>query len=124
MSRLLFGIAIAVVVLTVYMAVDCAFFDRNRIRGLPRYIWILVIVLVPVVGAVLWLIVGRGRRGTGDRTRTVAPDDDPDFLKRLDRDAAQEDRIRKLEQELADLDKRLDPGTESTDGDKPSRPDA
>jgi uncharacterized protein YigA (DUF484 family) len=36
--------------------------------------------------------------------RTVAPDDDPEFLNRLRRDRDQEARIRKLEQELAELD--------------------
>ena len=120
MFRLLFGLGVVVVILTIYALVDCAVFDRNRIRGLPRWVWVFVIVLIPVIGAVLWLLIGRGRRsspaGPGTRvTRSVAPDDDPDFLRGLDRVKDQEQRIRDLEQELADFDK--------TDFDKMDPPD-
>jgi hypothetical protein len=106
MPRLLIGLGVVVVILTVYTLVDCAMFDRARVRGLPRWVWIFVIVLVPVIGPLLWLIVGRGRRGsTSSRvSRSLAPDDDPDFLKRLDREKSQEERIRQMERELADLD--------------------
>ncbi|WP_130177012.1 PLD nuclease N-terminal domain-containing protein [Cryobacterium sp. SO1] len=144
MFRLLFGLGVVVVILTVYAAVDCAVFDRNRIRGIPRWAWILVIILLPVIGPVLWLLIGRGRRtsaaSTGGRiTRSMAPDDDPDFLRGLDRAKDQERRIRDLEQELADFDKMdpptdgpsrpgttgLDPKkTEPGDGDQPGRRDA
>jgi hypothetical protein len=34
----------------------------------------------------------------------VAPDDDPDFLRKLGREKAMEDRIEQLERELRDLD--------------------
>ena len=36
--------------------------------------------------------------------RTVAPDDDAEFLRQLREDAAQDERIRRMEQELAELD--------------------
>lgn len=120
MTRLLFGLAVAAVVLTVYALVDAALFDRSRIRGLPRIVWILIILFVPVIGALLWFAVGRGRRGSMPRAaRTVAPDDDLEFLGQLGRDAQQEQRIRKLEQELADLDGGARP---ATDGPKTTRP--
>lgn len=105
MTRLLVGLAVATVVLTVYALVDAALFDRNRIRGLPRFAWILVVLFVPIIGPLLWIVVGRGRRGSVARQpRTIAPDDDLEFLGRLGRDAEQEQRIRKLEEELAELD--------------------
>jgi hypothetical protein len=115
MPRLLIGLGVVLVILTVYSLVDCALFDRNRIRGLPRWVWVFVILLVPVVGSLLWLFVGRGRRSRSASSsgRTFAPDDDPDFLKGLDRRTSQEERIRQLEQELADLDK---PDTEKPRG--------
>lgn len=129
MTRLLFGLAVAAVVLTVYALVDAAFFDRNRIRGLPRYAWILIILFVPVIGALLWLVVGRGRKGSGRRApRTVAPDDDLEFLAGLGRDAEQEQRIRKLEQELNDIDggsagsDPSAPGAADESGDAPGAP--
>lgn len=106
MARLLFGLGVAAVIFTIYAVADCAFFDRMRIRGLSRAWWIVVIIFVPIIGGLLWFIIGRGRRDRGGvaRGRTVAPDDDAEFLRRLREDAAQEERIRRMEQELAELD--------------------
>ena len=106
MARLLFGLGVAAVIFTIYAVADCAFFDRTRIRGLQRGWWIVIILFVPIIGGLLWFIIGRGRAnrvGSG-RGRTLAPDDDAEFLRRLREDAAQDERIRRLEQELADLD--------------------
>ncbi|WP_430648028.1 PLDc N-terminal domain-containing protein [Agromyces sp. GXS1127] len=109
MVRLWLIAGVAAVVFTIYAAVDCALFDRTRIRGLPRGWWIVVILLVPVIGAALWFIVGRGRAIRVGRTNphSNAPDDDPDFLRRLRADAEHEERIRRLEQELEQLDQEL-----------------
>ncbi|MGW4928705.1 PLD nuclease N-terminal domain-containing protein [Agromyces sp. NPDC004153] len=106
MARLLFGLGVAAVIFTIYAVADCAFFDRTRIRGLRRGWWIVVILFVPIIGALLWFIIGRGRanRVGSARGRTMAPDDDTEFLRQLRDDAAQDERIRRLEQELADLD--------------------
>jgi len=56
------------------------------VRKLPRAAWILIILMVPIVGSLAWLTIGR-RKGSGPRPapRPVAPDDDPDFLRDLDR---------------------------------------
>jgi hypothetical protein len=142
MFRLLFGLGVVVVILTIYTVVDCALFDRSRIRGLPRWAWILIIVFIPVIGPILWLLIGRGRRNqpVGRTTRTMAPDDDIDFLKGLNKNKDQEERIRQMEQELADLDDSgttpdgpagrpgaagVDPNTtEPGEGDQPGRRDA
>jgi hypothetical protein len=105
MIRLAIPVVVAAVVFTIYAVVDCALFDRMRIRGLPRGWWIVVILFVPLIGATLWFVIGRGRANrTSTRGQAVAPDDDADFLRRLNTDAAQDERIRRLEQELAELD--------------------
>ncbi|WP_353816005.1 PLD nuclease N-terminal domain-containing protein [Agromyces sp. SYSU T00266] len=110
MVRLWLIAGVAAVVFTIYAAVDCALFDRTRIRGLPRGWWIVVILLVPVIGAALWFIVGRGRAVRVGRVNphSNAPDDDPEFLRRLRADAEHQERIRRLEQELEQLDHELD----------------
>lgn len=113
MPRLLIGLAVVLVIITVYALVDCSLLPRERVRGLPRWAWVLVILFVPVIGPALWLLVGRGGRAAKAArrgTRTSAPDDDPDFLKGLGRRMSEEEHIRKLEQELADLDKNEDQG--------------
>jgi hypothetical protein len=120
MPKLLIGLGLALVILTVYTLVDCAVFDRKRIRGLPRWVWIFVIVLVPLIGPLLWLLVGHGRSTPTSRSfRSVAPDDDLDFLRGLNGGGVttatsenrpfnqkdQQERIRRMEQDLAELDK-------------------
>ncbi len=78
-----FVVAIAV---TIYALVDCAQSDATAVRGLRKPWWILVIVVLNVVGALAWLVAGRPRRPTRRtpaRRRPVAPDDDPEFLRRL-----------------------------------------
>lgn len=96
-----------VLAFTIFTVVDIALMDRSRVRGLPKPAWIALAILLPVVGGVLWLAVGRvrsGDAGRGVRRGPTAPDDDPAFLERLGRDKAMEDRIEQLEQELRDLD--------------------
>lgn len=130
MARLLFGLGVAAVIFTIYAVADCAFFDRSRVRGLSRGWWIVVIIFVPIIGGLLWFIIGRGRANRIGATRggrTVAPDDDTDFLRQLREDAAQDERIRRMEQELAELDNdepTADDGPLGTDRKRPDAPDA
>jgi hypothetical protein len=55
-----------------------------------------------VLGGLLWLFVGRVRRSTITARR--APDDDPEFLEKIGTLSDQDERIRRLEEELALLD--------------------
>lgn len=104
MPRLLVVLAFALVAVDVFSIVDVVLTDRSRVRALPKPLWILVIVLLPVIGVVLWFMLGKARSTSSGRTRTVAPDDDPDFLRTMRAKEEQDERIRRLEQELADLD--------------------
>lgn len=102
-----FLIAAAVMIYTV---VDIALIDRSRVKGLPKILWVLVVLVLPIVGAVLWFLLGRQRlseRGSGGgsvRRGPRAPDDDPEFLRKIGREAEQEERIRDLEQRLREID--------------------
>jgi hypothetical protein len=93
---------VAVVALTVYALVDLFVTQAGRVRALPKPVWIAVIVALPVLGPILWLFVGKNRKITR-QTRPMFPDDDMGFLGRIDRESAEE-RIRRLEEELRQLD--------------------
>ena len=113
-----FGILIAVIelLLIVVAIVDIVLIDPSRVRGLPKWAWAIICVLLAIVGPLLWFFVGRerleprnhGRYATegaaAPRSGPRAPDDDPDFLDRLNREQQQEQRIRDLERRLKDLD--------------------
>jgi hypothetical protein len=104
MPRLLVVLAFALVAVDVFAVVDVILTDRSRVRAMPKALWVLVIVLLPLIGVVLWFMLGKARSSSAGRTRTVAPDDDPDFLRKMRVKEEQNERIRRLEQELADLD--------------------
>jgi hypothetical protein len=93
--------------ITIYAFIDCLRCTDEEVRNLPRSLWMLI-TLVPLVGGLVWLVSGRpaaGRPG-GLPTRAVAPDDDPEFLRSLDRSfrerrrqAAEEARRHRLAEE-------------------------
>ncbi|GAA4265550.1 PLD nuclease N-terminal domain-containing protein [Frondihabitans peucedani] len=109
MVKGLFVLIVAAVAFVVFALVDCLFTERHRFRSFNKPVWALLIVVLPVIGGLLWFVLGRRGRASLAR-RTVAPDDDPDFLGRAsapmsesDRESVDE-RIRRLEQELAEHD--------------------
>lgn len=71
---------------------------ESDVRSLPKFGWFLIVLLGFWIGAALWLLFGRarsgparpGRLGTSppapfDDEPPRGPDDDPDFLRNLDR---------------------------------------
>ena len=84
MTRLIIILVAIAVGLMVFAAIDAILIDRFRVRGVPKGLWIFIIIFIPVVGPILWLTVGRGKKnGPGSVRGPVAPDDDPDFLRGL-----------------------------------------
>ena len=77
---------------------------------------------LPIIGPILWLVVGKARKGSTQR-RTVgrAPDDDPGFLGSIDTESSDE-RIRRLEEELRKLDEEDNPPGGDTEGDGDTPP--
>ena len=73
--------------LAIYALVDCIQTDEAKVRGLPKLVWIILIVLITFVGPIAWLIAGKERKLPGQGRRTprgpLGPDDDPDFLRGL-----------------------------------------
>jgi hypothetical protein len=108
-GKVVLGAAVLVVML--YAFIDCVQTPRAYARSLPKWLWLLLVVLVPVVGAVAWLFAGRPQRGSlvGAGARRggapVAPDDDPAFLRKLADDQ---------------WSRRMREKREGTDGDEPS----
>jgi hypothetical protein len=80
-------LVLAAIGVTIYAAIDCLRSDDAEIRGLPKPLWLLVILAVPLFGGMMWILLGRQPApgsSTSRRSRTIAPDDDPDFLRSID----------------------------------------
>jgi hypothetical protein len=104
--RVLLISALVLTAFWVFTIVDCAVQPPTRHRGVSKPIWVLIVVLIPVLGGILWLTVGRSRHAIKGVAR--APDDDPEFLGRIGAVSDQDERIRRLEEELAQLDAEAD----------------
>lgn len=125
MTRLLLILALLATVFWVFSIVDSAVQPATRHRGVSKGTWVLIVVLLPVLGGILWFAVGRTRKGSVPRWS--APDDDPEFLQRLGTESDQDERIRRLEEELAQLDAEDDDpkwATPPTSGSAGASPDA
>lgn len=104
MARLAVILPVIAVALDIFSIIDIIRIEEHRVRGLPKFLWVAIVVLLPFIGVILWFTIGRARGDSGGQRRTLAPDDDPNFLRNLRRDEEAEERIRRLEQELAELD--------------------
>jgi len=72
---------LVVIAATIAALVECA--QTREPRALPRWTWLLVILLLPAIGPIAWFVFGRQRRNATTRRGVSAPDDDPRFLREL-----------------------------------------
>ncbi|WP_371547018.1 PLD nuclease N-terminal domain-containing protein [Streptomyces sp. NBC_00554] len=106
-----------VLALWIYAFIDCLNTPEKEVRGLPKVVWVIIILLFGevLVGPVAWLVAGRPRKTPANgaapstwrrdqRTGFVAPDDNPEFLKSLksDKDGGEDDEalLKKWEADL------------------------
>ena len=110
--------------LLVWALVDCLQTPEEEVKGMPKVLWILFMLLIPLVGPLVWVFAGKDRSRPQRARRDldaypaspygsgpVAPDDDPNFLERL--------RLHKLEQDLKAREEKL---RRDEDGDEQHRP--
>lgn len=96
--------------LLIFCLVDVISIYESRIKTLNKIAWVFIIILLPILGPVLWLTLGKQRRNPEQTPQRAAqsrapkgPDDDPDFLRGAARQREQDARIRELEAELKAL---------------------
>jgi hypothetical protein len=102
--------------LLVYCVLNVITTPEHEVRNLPKLLWLVLVIFVPIIGPVAWLVAGRplgpsrpgglpykgnnGRFPEYDRPGRAAaqnPDDDEAFLRNL-RERAEEQRKRAAEQ--------------------------
>lgn len=95
---------LAAVGLIVYTIIDVLRSDESERFGVHRVLWLVFIVVLPVIGSLAWLALRRVARSAHQRgdgpprprpaAGPVAPDDDPEFLWRLEQQRRRADRDR------------------------------
>jgi hypothetical protein len=74
------------IAIQLYAIFDCAKTNQESVRNLPKWGWLLIVIIFGLFGSIAWLIAGRPRTpGTTNRrpTRLIPPDDNDDFLRKL-----------------------------------------
>ncbi|RAY15290.1 hypothetical protein DPM19_11310 [Actinomadura craniellae] len=90
-------LALIVLATWLYCLFDVMTTDEREVRLLPKFGWLLVVLLGLHIGSAAWLLFGRPRREVVERPSGPppeaprGPDDDPDFLRSLDRRIQDED---------------------------------
>ncbi|MCQ9385581.1 PLD nuclease N-terminal domain-containing protein [Brevibacterium sp. 50QC2O2] len=106
MARGLIAGVVILVAITLYSLFDCAMRDRTVIRIMPKWGWFFIILFIPLIGLLMWYIFGRGTvagpggsAGKPSRRGPIAPDDDPEYLRRIQDDLEQRRRREAHERE-------------------------
>lgn len=93
------------IALMVFALVDIIRRDDSQVRFMPKFVWLLLVILLPLIGSVLWFAIGReypeggirlgrpARRGASSAppVATAPPADS-----------------RSTEQQIADLDREIE----------------
>jgi Phospholipase_D-nuclease N-terminal len=111
MVRLYLLIFVVQIALAAIALISCLSAEEEEIRALPRIAWVLIILFFPLVGSIAWFLAGKPAKTGGgsyaEPPRPTAPDDDPDFLRKLNTDQSRRDR-ELFEQWEEDLQRRED----------------
>lgn len=109
------ALVLATVGLLVYGVLSVLTTPREQVQHLPRAVWLLLVVVLPIGGSVAWLRLGRPADPVAAprpaRTRTAPPpDDDAAFLRQLreraDGQRAEAERRRREAAERDEADRR------------------
>jgi hypothetical protein len=119
-------LALVEIVLLVYCVLNIVTTPEGEVRNLPKLLWLLLVVVLPLVGGIAWLIAGRpqgparslpykGNHGVPpepDRPRRPTaprPEDDEAFLRGL-RERAEQQRRAAEQQRRQSGDDPVTPG--------------
>jgi hypothetical protein len=119
------------ILLVVVALISCLSAQDDEVRALPRFVWIILILLFPIVGSIVYFAVGRPLQTTPRTTWRAAggfpeatrppraPDDDPEFLAQLERQSRRDDTemLRQWEQDLRRREDELRKKQDTTDTD-------
>ncbi len=74
---------IVLIALTVYCTIEVAQSRPFEVRRMPKWLWAVTVICIPLIGPLTWLFFGRPQAGPARGPGPIAPDDDPDFLRGL-----------------------------------------
>lgn len=105
--------------LWIFCIIDTITTPADKVRNLPKVVWVLIVIVLAAPGSIVWLVAGRPwpstQSGGGPvrmtkRSGPTNPDDDEEFLASL-RARADEQRRRAREEQPRNDDKPGEPAS-------------
>ncbi|QBJ95275.1 hypothetical protein ERC79_04395 [Rhodococcus sp. ABRD24] len=72
-------LGLIVMILWIVCLVDVIVAEEHQVRNIPKIAWVIVVLLLPLVGSVLWLVAGRPEGGMGGHRRPASPSAFPEY---------------------------------------------
>ncbi|MEO7804941.1 MAG: PLD nuclease N-terminal domain-containing protein [Actinomycetota bacterium] len=105
--------------LWIYCIFDVISTDEVLIQNLPKMVWLILVIILPSIGSIVWLVIGRpygqGFRPGGaapprrpmstHEHRAIGPEDSPRYIAEIE--SAQAKRLKKWEDDLAKREQEL-----------------
>lgn len=91
--------------LVIAALIDIITRDDSRVQHLPKLVWVLLVVFLPLIGSILWFAVGREHSASREHVSFGDPRRHSSHVAVVDPGLT---RIRTTEQELADLDREIE----------------
>jgi hypothetical protein len=101
-------IGFLLIALWLYCIFDVIATDEILVRSLPKMAWLFIVIILPDIGSIAWLALGRPQYAgwrpgdtEGRQTRrVVGPEDRPDFSRRSGSEPADATRLEAWEADL------------------------
>ena len=101
-----FLFSLLVIALMIGAPIDIITRDSSLVKHLPKFVWIIIVILLPLIGGILWFAIGREYGESGitiprmRRPERTAPQTDVRPAPPVD--------TRTTEQQIADLDREIE----------------
>jgi hypothetical protein len=99
-------LSLLIVVLMIVALIDVITRDDSQVKHLPKMVWIIIVILLPLIGSILWFGIGRDYGESGipvsRMRRAERPAGPVDVRPAPPRD------VRTTEQQIADLEREIE----------------
>ena len=103
-----FLFSILVIALMIGALIDIITRDDSQVRFLPKMVWLIVVILLPLIGSILWFALGREYSEAGLRIPRIQRERRPRPASPQPQPAAPPVDTRTTEQQIADLDREIE----------------
>ncbi|QNA93158.1 MULTISPECIES: PLDc N-terminal domain-containing protein [unclassified Microbacterium] len=101
-----FLFSILVIALMIGALIDIITRDSALVKHLPKMVWIIIVILLPLIGSLLWFAIGREYGESGVPIPRMRRAERP--MPRTDVRPAPPTDTRTTEQQIADLDREIE----------------